>query len=80
MEGSEETPGSPQEKQEAGGKTALLPLTMFSGDVKPGDTITMRVTGVYGDEVGAELVNAEPSTAPEMSADNEIDMMAKENE
>ena len=33
------------------GQNALLPRSIFSDGVKPGDTITLKVSAVYGDEV-----------------------------
>ena len=78
MGGGEEAEApEPPEAEESGSKSALLPKSMFPGEVTPGSTITLKVSAVYGDEVAVEMVS-EPSTStePPMSADQEIDMMA----
>jgi hypothetical protein len=43
----------------------LLPRTLFSDEVKPGDTITLKVSAVYGDEVEVSAT-ATPGEEPEM--------------
>lgn len=72
-----EAPESPEaEKGEAAGKSALLPKSLFSGAVTPGQTITMKVSAVYGDEVEVSVdAGAETPEPSGMSADDEIDMM-----
>jgi hypothetical protein len=69
------------------GQSALLPRSLFGDGVKPGDTITMKVSAVFGDEV--EVSATASSGAPEelemeeeepsmMSADEEIEQAATE--
>jgi hypothetical protein len=67
------------------GQNALLPRSLFSDDVKPGDTITLKVSAIHGDEVEvtatAESETEPPeSTAepPEMTADEEIEAAAEQ--
>lgn len=57
--------------------SALLPKSLFPGGVKPGDTITLTVSAIYGDEVEASVAPepTESEESPAMSADEEIDMM-----
>ena len=69
-----ETPAT--EKAEDGGKSALLPKSLFGGSVTPGQTITMKVSAVYGDEVEVSMSDDAETPEPSgMSADDEIDMM-----
>jgi hypothetical protein len=75
----EESPAA-EASETNGGKTALLPLSIFPDDVKPGDSITLRVVSVNGQEVIAEPAETETPEEQPMSADQEIDMMAAQNE
>jgi hypothetical protein len=76
-DGAETEVPEPPDASETAGKSALLPKSMFPGEVSPGSTITLKVSAVYGDEVAVEMVSEpSPSTEPPMSADEEIDMMA----
>jgi hypothetical protein len=58
---------------------------LFGDGVKPGDTITMKVAAVYGDEVEV-LATAESADEPEMedeqppviTADQEIETAAEQ--
>lgn len=75
----------PPEKEDAEPTTALLPKSLFGGTVKPGDTLTVKVSAVYEDEVEIETAGTEPesetpdkTTTPPPTADQEIDMMATE--
>lgn len=77
-------PAAPPEKET--GQNALLPRTLFSDQVKPGDTITLKVSAVYGDEVEVSATTAseqEPEEAEEMptelTADQEIEAAAGED-
>ncbi len=52
--------------------TALLPLSALGGKAKPGDTVTMKVVKLHGDEVEVEISSSsdeapdkEPATDPE---------------
>ena len=65
------------------GQNALLPRSIFGDGVKPGDTITLKVSAVFGDEVevsasassGEELEEIqEPS---ELTADQEFEAAAE---
>lgn len=65
------------------GQNALLPRTLFGDAVKPGDTITLKVSAIHGDEVevsatatSEEPGEMEPETPPRMTADEEIEAAA----
>lgn len=59
--GAEGKPEASSEETE-GGQTALLPRSLVK-DANPGDTVTLRVTDVYEDEVAVELAEtSQPST------------------
>ena len=62
------------------GQNALLPRSLFNDGVKPGDTITLKVSAIYGDEVevsatasSEEPEEIEEEESPMMSADEEIE-------
>jgi len=66
------------------GQNALLPRSLFNDGVKPGDTITLKVSAIYGDEVevSASASSEEPKEmedeeSPMMSADEEIEAAAE---
>lgn len=62
-------------------KTTLLNKSLFGDDVNPGDTITLKVTKVYKDQVEAAVAEKEEDTeTKEPTVDEEIDMMAQANE
>jgi hypothetical protein len=62
------------EEYESGG--SLLPKSLV-GDVKPGDTVTLKVLHVYQDEVEVQKPAPEGGIQPpEGSADAELDSMA----
>lgn len=71
VEGMESKDG----ETESEGKTALLPKSMF-GDVKPGDTVTVKVTHIYEDEVEVEKTGEaeESEEEDELKGDEEFDM------
>ena len=61
-------------------ETALLPKSLLSGgEVQSGDEIVLKVVRVYGDEVEVEYSKSEAEEPEEMSASDEIDMMARSN-
>jgi hypothetical protein len=67
-------------------QNALLPRSLFADGVKPGDTITLKVTALYGDEVevsasaSSEESEMEDEEGPQMmSADEEIEAAAMNN-
>ena len=78
-----------QEPTSDTGQSALLPRGLFGDEVKPGDTITLKVSAIYGDEVEV-LATAEPAeemededegeeeTSPMMTADQEIEAAAEQ--
>jgi len=76
--------GSPAETEQ--GQNALLPRNLFSDDVKPGDTITLKVSAIYGDEVEVaasasseeEPEEMEEEEPPRMTADEEIEAAAEQ--
>lgn len=85
--GAVSPPESPAESES--GQNALLPRNLFSDSVKPGDTITLKVSAVYGDEVEVsatasseeepEDVEMEGEEEPaEMTADQEIESAAEQ--
>lgn len=76
-EGSESSQMSPP--SETAGKTALLPLSLLPSGAKPGDTVTLKVVSLNGEEAIVGLAGKSQEPEP-MSADEEIDSMAKENE
>jgi hypothetical protein len=63
--------------------SALLPRSLFKGEVKPGDIVTLTVSAIYGDEVEAAVSAAPAMEPPEnvepptMTADEEIDQAAE---
>lgn len=78
-------PGPPPTPEQV--QNALLPRSLFGDDVKPGDTITLKVSAIFGDEVevaatassenGSEEMEDEES--PMMTADEEIERAAEED-
>lgn len=65
---------------ETEGKSALVPKSIFPSDPKVGDTITLTVSAVFGDEieVSASEETSETEESPEMSADEELEALAGE--
>lgn len=61
------------------GKTTLLEKSVFPGEVQPGQKITLEVVRVFDTQVEAKPTS-KPQEKPEPSPDEEIDMMAQENE
>jgi hypothetical protein len=51
-------------------QNALLPRDLFGTQVKPGDTITLKVSAVFGDEVEVSAT-AESGEEPEMEMEEE---------
>jgi hypothetical protein len=67
------------------GQNALLPRSLFNEGVKPGDTITLKVSAIYGDEVEVSASASSNETrsmeeSPMMSADEEIEAAAERYE
>lgn len=56
-------------------QNALLPRSLFADGVKPGDTITLKVSAVYGDEVE---VAATATPGPETEEPEEAGEMEEE--
>lgn len=76
---SEDVPESIDE-EEADNPTALLPVSSLGGNVKVGDSVTVRVVKVYDDEAEVEITSgntkpAKPGPTSEMSANEELDSM-----
>lgn len=84
-------PGPPpagEETTSETGQSALLPRNLFGDEIKPGDTITLKVSAIYGDEVEV-AATAEPAeemededegeeeASPVMTADQEIEAAAE---
>lgn len=72
-------------------QNALLPRSLFADGVKPGDTITLKVSAIFPDEVEVsasssyeepeEIEEMEDEEGPSMmSADEEIEAAALRNE
>jgi hypothetical protein len=70
----------PSKPQEAEGNTALLPKSIFGGDVAAGQECTFKVVHVYEDEVEVSYESKsgdDKPTPPEPDAvDAQIDNMA----
>ena len=76
---SKEVPESIDEEEESN-PTALLPVSSLGGNVKVGDSVTVRVVKVYDDEAEVEITsgNSKPvkaGPATDMSANEELDAM-----
>jgi len=73
-------PGPPEAKpeEEEAGEAALLPKSMF-GDVKPGQTITVKVKRIYEEEIEVEPVESGKEDAASMSG-NPMDTARAEME
>lgn len=63
-------PGGPATPPTEEAQNALLPRALFSDEVKPGDTITLKVSAVYGDEVEVSAT-ATPGEEPEMEEEEQ---------
>lgn len=62
---------------ESVGETALVPKNVMMGkELNPGDTVTFKVVKLYEDEVELQPVSEKKEEPKEMTADEEIDMMA----
>ena len=61
-------------------KSCLIPKSLFKDDPEPGATITLTVESVYSDEVECSVASDKTETEkPQMSPNDELDMMAGEN-
>ena len=64
-------PSSDPNKKPEDGETTLIPKSLFSGDVKPGDTITLKVVQTYEKDVqvckteGNSGKEGQPSESPD---------------
>jgi len=61
----ESSPGGGGGPEPKAGATALLPRTFVGDTPKPGDTLELRVTHVYEDEVAVCLCEREPAEPEE---------------
>ncbi len=59
------------QSQDDDSKSFLAPKDAFGGDCKVGDTYTVKVTGIYGDEL--ELAPADDKSATEAAPDKSSD-------
>jgi hypothetical protein len=75
-------PPPPPAPEAESAQNALLPRGLFGDDVKPGDTITLKVSAIYGDEVEVAATatpaepteeTEEPEAPPGPTADEEIE-------
>ena len=73
---SENVPESVDD-EETENPTALLPVSSLGGNVKVGDSVTVRVVKVYDDEAEVEITSGktEKPAKGEMSANEELDAM-----
>ncbi len=55
--------------------TALLPLSALGGKAKPGDTVTLKIVKLHGDEVEVEI-----SSSKEETMEDEDDMATDDEE
>lgn len=68
------------DEEEAENPTALLPMKALGSGVKEGDTVTVRVVKLYGDEAEVEVVQGEtemPEEGEMMEENAELDSMDK---
>lgn len=73
---SKESDPASVDEEAAKAPTALLPKSVFGGgEVKEGETITVKVVSVHDDEVEVAKVS---SAKPGMSADDELESMNEE--
>lgn len=66
---------------EAEGKSCLIPKSIFPRDPGVGDTVTMSIEAIFGDEVECSVSseNTETSTQePQLTADEEIEAAGEE--
>jgi hypothetical protein len=72
--------------KDVGASSALLPKSLVGGkELKPGETITLKVVKTYEDEIEVEYQKEKETEEPEtpgapMTADEEIDQLAQERE
>lgn len=76
-EAEESTSPESEESGEMELETALLPKSFLAGK-KVGDTITLKVVHEYDDEIEVGAAG-ESTEKPEMTVDEEIDMIASRN-
>lgn len=77
--GMDETaPKESVDEESAAKPTALIPTSAFGGNVTVGDTVTMKVLKLHGEEVEVELSSDGETESPaeELSANEELDTMA----
>jgi len=78
-ETTEETPESVDE-EEAANPTALLPTSALGKNAKVGDSITVKVVKIYGDEVEVSISSSEKDSSLSKTADEELDSMSTKEE
>ena len=68
------------EDSEVGAKSGLLPTSLFPGQPKVGDTITIRIDALFDDEAEVSVVSetGTETEKPPMSANDEIDAAGAE--
>lgn len=65
------------EDSEVGGKSALLPTSLFQGEPKVGDTFTIKIEAIFDEESEVSVVSeTETETEETLSSDDEIESMA----
>ena len=78
-ETTEEIPESVDE-EEAANPTALLPTSALGKNAKVGDSITVKVVKIYGDEVEVSISSSEKDSSLSKTADEELDSMSTKEE
>lgn len=76
-DGEQAEPKPEGEEPEGESMTALLPKSLF-GDVKPGDSVSVKVVRVFKDDVEVEPVES-GETKPEPEYAGEIQALATED-
>lgn len=80
-EGAAEESTESVDEENAENPTALIPLSALGKGAKEGDTITLKVKKIEGDEAIVELEGGNNAdTGKDTSADDELETMASTNQ
>lgn len=69
-------PSEAAESESSDENTFLAPKDAFGGECKEGDTYTVKVVGVYGDELELAKVEKAEEPKPESTPEMRMDEMA----
>lgn len=73
--------GEDSDKSEKSGSGTMLSKSVLGGkEIKPGDQIILRVTGVYDDEVGVEYAKGDEKAKEPAPAESEDETEAAPSE